>query len=221
MLKAVLLPALFVAAFSLTSCKKESLEPTKYPELQMLPGKYKRIVTLQDGGSTVTLGIAADNDAQLDDFEVNVVLKGLTALPETEPIDIAINNEVLDAPDLGAIDSEAVHICILEEKKGAGIVGFELQVNTKTLLGKIGTSGNYSGMKVFYSWEAPHYFRVNSVVYYCVDTWLYRVPNSTPNWTWVNYFHLCQSANHTWQFSSNAYDYRLIANGPLYHVQWY
>jgi hypothetical protein len=226
-LAAVAVPAMFAAVFSLSGCEKEMPEMDSPPaawqsKLDQLPGKFKRTIELHDGANAVTLGIASESLEELNAFASTVNVKAVTEMPEADTDGPLKASPATGQNTTNHIEANAVHICMLNEIKQSGVVGFRMQVfgNESISVGKIENSGYYGGQRVFYSWEAPHYFQVSSVGNYCVLGTFYYTPNGGPTWTKLFDFGACHSSV-VYQNASNSVDIRLVANGQFYYVYWY
>ncbi len=216
-----ILPAIFTLFLTFTSCQKDLQEEAVNSQLQSLPGAFKRTVTLHDGTTSVTLGIASDKLDRLTDFEAGLSIKSTAELSLESPL----NNEIAAAEGVPtAIDeTNAVHIMVITKELADGMQGFQLEVREQaSTAGKTQLSDTYSGGPYnFYSWEAPHHFYVTPSGR-CVSAWFFQAGSS---WTPVSWkggaagYYLCTQSR-TLNSSDNGHDFRLKAQGDHFYVNW-
>jgi hypothetical protein len=211
---------LLVSATGFLGCEREKVEPAENQVPVLQQGKYRHVIALQDGPNTATLAISSDNAEALAEFEANVRMKALTADAAGAEAP-QMTSEPVTMPLL--TDENAVHISVLSSELEATMEGIELSLEDANATGKTDLYGTYSGGPYyFYSWAAPHYFKVTPLGR-CVSAWLQQAGSSWTYCSWAggsggNY--LC---NYAWAASSsvNSLDYRLRAQGQNFSVYWY
>lgn len=212
--------ALAAALGALPSCLKVNSEDV-LPADDLLPGGFHRTVTLHEGDSYLSLELGSDSEAKLADLEKRLTLKEVHFVSESFESDVfpAVPPSAEDALEA---EKYAVHLKVLESHLGEGVKGLELSLEEEAA--KTNLSGTYSGGPYyFYSYDAPHYFRVTPVNGNCVSAWLYEKGSSWQFVSWAggsggNY--LCR---YSWAASSSvtSKDYRLKAVGARFSVYWY
>jgi hypothetical protein len=217
----IVLFCLLSTAVGFMGCEREAVEPIENQVPALQPGKYRHVIDLQDGATSATLAISSDNAEALAEFEANVSLKTIAADAESAVAPL-VATEPVTSPLLS--DENSVHISVLSSKLEPTVQGFELSLKAVNTTGKVDLYGTYSGGPYyFYSWSAPHYFRVTPLYGRCVSAWLQQAGSSWTYCSWAggsggNY--LC---NNSWAASSsvNSLDYRLKAQGQSFSVYWY
>lgn len=211
--------ALCASFAAFPSCKKENLADSLPKDF--LPGGFHRTLTLEKGDSYLCLELGSDSEESLDLLEKHLSLETTYLLPDPE---------VSDAfpavpPSENDWDREkyAVHLRVVESSLGDGVKALDLSLEAHESA-KTDLYGVYSGGPYyFYSYDAPHYFRVTPLEGKCVSAWLYEKGSSWQFVSWAggscgNY--LCRYA---WAASSSVStkDYRLKAIGSKFSVYWY
>lgn len=218
--RSFLFPMLFAAAVGVVGCERPELAApqAEFPELQ--PGKFRRVIEVKDGESKVTLAISSDNEASLTAYEASLDFRAVSTpgIDEQTPMtDVGPETQ-----PTAEEECDAVHISVLKRDLAPGMTGFVLSADAPAT-GKATEYGVYSTLRYFYSWEAPHYFKVTPLGGRCVSAWLYQAGSTWTFCSWAggsggNY--LC---SYWWAASSNvnSLDYRLKAQGAYYSVYWY
>lgn len=214
------LALLFVVA-SATSCKKEVIEPagssSNTPLVAATPGKYNSEVSLVDGNNIVKLLVTSDNKTAIEAFRATASLKAVTGSEESGE---AINTfaESSDSPD----EANAIHISLIESNLASGYESFE--INTGDAQGSADASNysSFNGPYYFYSFDAPHSFKVTPSAGNCVSAWLYEKETSWVPVSWAGGNGGNYVCNLTWSANSSAtnLDFKLKTQGSNISVSW-
>ncbi len=199
-------------------CEREAIQSVDSQPTQLQPGKYRHVIDLQDGANSATLTISSDNEAALAEFESHIAMK---ATPASEAADGQQATAVETVSGQHLSEENAIHISTMFSRLEPNMQGFKLEVGDSAASGKV---AYYSGGPYyFYSWEAPHYFKVTPLNGNCASAWLQQAGSTWTYCSWAggsggNY--LCTSS---WAASSNvnSLDYRLKAQGARFDVYWY
>lgn len=199
-------------------CEHEAIQPTDSQQSQLQPGKYRHTIELEDGANSTTLIVSSDNEAALAEFESHIAMKATAASEAADDLQ-ATAAETFGGQHLS--EENAIHISTMSSRLEPGMQGFKLEVGDSIATGKV---AYYSGGPYyFYSYSAPHYFRVTPLNGRCVSAWLQQKGSTWTYCSWAggsggNY--LC---TRSWAASSNvnSLDYRLKAQGARFDVYYY
>jgi hypothetical protein len=220
MFSATFVCAAMITIFSFTGCQKEEVQPATHPELQQLPGKYKRTVTLQDGDNRITLGIAADSLHLLDAFEANVSVQATMEVP----LALSASEEASSAlPSTESVASawnaQDVHIVVLSKSVSPEVKGFKVTMKMPEGQenGKTNSSGFFQGQHVHHSYSAPHRFSIYPVVGRLNVWFFYKYNNGTVWLHWFEYhgYNAIQLYN-----TNNNIDAAAKVNSTNYYIIW-
>lgn len=218
---AALLCALFITVLSLVGCKQDEVQPVSVPELQQLPGKHKRTVTLRDGDNVITLGIAADNAARLDQFEAQASVEASLEKTTIADLDGALAPAMQPAASAVEWSADDVHIMVLSSSLAAGVQSLKLKMRAPTSATSEDLSnahaGYFAGQHVFHSYSAPHRFSIYPIVGN-LHVWFFYRYNSGTIWNHYYQFH-GNVAHHLWNTNNNV-DIAAKVNSTYYYIIW-